>query len=363
MRKINISFLLLAASGPALSQSSTTIYGIADLGARYSNGMNASNAPVASGNTSAVTSGVNNTSRWGLRGQEDLGSGLQAIFQLEGGINLDTGSAAKADKLFDRLAWVGMKNAYGTMQIGRQTNALVDALTPADPLAIRFASFNPNVNVAALSNTAFGTHAFGQQYGTSGYADNFYRIDNMIKVSGTNGPLRAVAAYSVGEVADGSSALSTRGGALIYQQDGLVLSGGVTRFYNRDRLALDAATIGAAFKFGRWQFKTNFAANKADTAVNKSVHQRIASAGISHELTADLLLTTAYYRVRRETTGRLDDGFDRAFVFLEKSMSKRTTLYLESDFTRWRGDAAGKTGALDNDTRTEALTLGLLHKF
>ena len=363
MRQVNIFILLLVASGSALSQSSTTIYGIADLGARYSNGMTASNTPVASGNTSAVTSGVNNTSRWGLRGQEDMGSGLHVTFQLESGVNLDTGSAAKADKLFDRLAWVGLKNAHGALQVGRQTNALVDALTPTDPLAIRFASFNPNVNVAALSNTAFGTHAFGQQYGTSGYSDNFYRIDNMIKVSGTNGPLRAVAAYSVGEVAGSSTALSTRGGALIYQQGGLVLSGGVTRFFNRDRLALDAATIGAAFKFGGWQFKTNFAANKADTAVSKSVHQRIASAGISRELTVDLLLTTAYYRVRRETTGRLDDGFDRAFVFLEKSMSRRTTLYLESDFTRWRGDAAGKTGALDNDTRAEALTLGLMHKF
>jgi len=355
--------LLLAASGSCLSQNNNTLYGIADIGMRSSNGMNAGNTPLPAGSTSAVTSGVNNTSRWGLRGQETLADGWQAIYQLEGGINLDTGTSAKSDRLFDRQSWLGLKTGYGSIKLGRQTSLLVDAMTPADPLGIRFAAFNPNVNVAALSNTAFGTHAFGQQYGNSGYNDNFYRLDNLVKYNNSFGPLQASAAYSFGEVAGNQTALSTRGAALIYQQNNLLLSGAVTRFYNRDELALDAATVGTAYQLDGWQLKANFASNKADTGSHHSVHQRVASAGVGRQLAADLLLTTAYYRVRREASGFHDDGYDRAFAFLEKSLSPRTTAYLEADYTNWKADAAGLTGTLANARHASALTLGLMQKF
>jgi hypothetical protein len=58
-----------------------------------------------------------------------------------------------------------------------------------------------------------------------------------------------------------------------------------------------------------------------------------------------------------------DDGFERAFVFLEKSLAPRTTLYAEADYTTWRGDAAGGTAALANAHHGTGLTLGLKQKF
>lgn len=355
--------LLLAASGSCLAQSSAVFYGIADAGARHGDGLSANNVSTAGGGTSSLSSGVNNTSRWGVRGQEDLGGGWQALFRLEGGINLDTGSAAKSDKLFDRQAWVGLKSPLGSVYLGRQATLISDAIAPVDPLGVRYASFNPNVNITGLSNTAFGRHSFGQQYGSSGYADNFYRLDNMVKYSSTVGPLVARAAYSFGEVAGGTSALSTWGGALSYQQAGLAVSGAVMRFHNRDNRSLDAATVGAAYKVDAWQFKANLGVNRADTGVAQSVHQRVASAGVSRQMAPDLLLTTAYYQVRRSATGQADDGFQRIFAYLEKSLSPRTTVYLESDHTAWRGDAAGVTGTRSNQRHGTGLTLGLMQKF
>jgi hypothetical protein len=134
-------------------------------------------------------------------------------------------------------------------------------------------------------------------------------------------------------------------------------------FRSRDGLPLDAWTLGAAVRVDGWQFKGNAARNKADTGAGKSVTQRVLSAGVSRNLAADLLLTTALYSVRRETTGLRDDGFDRAFLYLEKSLSPRTTAYAEADYTTWRGDAAGLTGTRANNRHGSGVTLGLMQKF
>jgi hypothetical protein len=93
------------------------------------------------------------------------------------------------------------------------------------------------------------------------------------------------------------------------------------------------------------------------------VHQRVLSAGLSRRAGQDVLVTTAWYSVRREATGLRDDGFDRGFVFVEKSLAPRTTAYVEADYTVWRGDAAGLTASRSNDRHGTGLTLGLMQKF
>jgi len=354
---------LLLASGTCLAQSGVDLYGIVDVGVRSASGLGASNAPTPPGNTSAVSSGIDQTSRWGLKGREGLGGDWAALLRLEGGINADTGASAKSDRLFDRLAWAGLDTPYGTVAAGRQTNLLSDALIAVDPLGKRDASFNPNVNVAGLSNTAYGTHAFGRQYGPSGYADNFYRLDNTLKYTATVGPWQARAAWSFGETAGDASAGSAHGAALAYQRTDWVVSGAAMQFRSRDELALDAWTLGGAFRVDGWQVKANLAGNEADTGHGQNVHQRVRSAGVSRQVGKDVLLTTALYSVRRTATGYVDDGFDREFVFLEKTLGPRTTAYAEADYTTWRGDAAGLTGTRANDRHGAGLTLGLMQKF
>lgn len=354
---------LLMASGHCLAQASIDLYGIIDASVRSTRDLGANNAPTPPGRTTAVSSGVNQTSRWGLKGKEALGAGWAAVLRLEGGINADTGASAKSDRLFDRLAWVGLESPYGTLAAGRQTNLLSDALIPVDPIGKRYAAFNPNINVAGLSNTAFGTHAFARQYGPSGYADNFYRLDNTVKYTANAGPWQARAARSLGEVAGDTSASSSHGIALAYQRPGWVVSGATMQLRSREDLPLNAWTLGAALRLAGWEFKANAARNKADTGPGKTVAQRVLSAGVSREAMAGLLLTTAWYSVRREATGHTDDGFDRGFLFLEKTLAPRTTAYAEADVTVWRGNAAGLTAARPNGRHGRGLTLGLMHKF
>ncbi|WP_322400530.1 porin [Massilia luteola] len=355
--------MLLASSGTCLAQPGVDLYGIVDVGVRSASGLAANNAPAPPGHAAFVNSGIDNTSRWGIKGQEPLGGGVTALFRLEGGINADTGAQAKSDRLFDRLAWAGLATPYGTVAAGRQPNLLSDALVAVDPLGKRYAGINPNINVAGLSNTAFGTHAFGRQYGPSGYADNFYRLDNTVKYTADVGPWQARAAYSAGEVPGDAAAASSHGVALAYRRPGWVVSGATMHFRSRDGLPLDAWTAGAAVRAAGWQFKANIARNDAATGPGKTVAQRVLSAGVSRQAARDILVTTAWYSVRRAATGLRDDGFDRAFLFIEKMLAPRTTAYAEADYTAWRGDAAGLTAARPNDRHGTGLTLGLMQKF
>lgn len=59
---------------------------------------------------------VNNTSRLGVRGSEDLGNGLSAIYQYEFGVDMTEGSNFESN----RPKLVGLKGGFGTVSVGTQ---------------------------------------------------------------------------------------------------------------------------------------------------------------------------------------------------------------------------------------------------
>ncbi len=109
-------------AGAAHAQNSVTLYGLIDAGITYTNNQSGSKNVQA-------TSGQVNGSRWGLRGSEDLGGGLKAIFTLENGFNIDTGKFGQNGAEFGRQAFVGLSsNQYGAVTLGRQYDSVVDYL-------------------------------------------------------------------------------------------------------------------------------------------------------------------------------------------------------------------------------------------
>src|ERR1700739_196231 len=99
-----LAALALVAAAGAHAQSNVQVYGLLDVGVDSAN-----NASPTGGTMTRVSSGGMNTSRWGLRGSEDLGGGLKTVFNLEGGILMDTG--AQDGVLFKRQAHVGLEDA------------------------------------------------------------------------------------------------------------------------------------------------------------------------------------------------------------------------------------------------------------
>jgi len=144
MKKTLLAAALLAGfAGAASAQSSVTLYGVLDGGVRYQN-WNLSNGPFSkvdiSTSSIAVVSGTQSTSRFGVRGVEDLGSGNQAVWNLEGQVNVNDGSAGSYSQ-WQRTSIVGLRNdAWGQVDIGRQLN-----------LAFKFAG--------APIDSAFGVNA------------------------------------------------------------------------------------------------------------------------------------------------------------------------------------------------------------
>ncbi|RAR62669.1 putative porin [Paraburkholderia unamae] len=132
-RVVAASSLLAAASAHA--QSSVTLYGVIDAGLNYIS--NVQTGRTASGLQGehqysfqdGATGGIRG-SRWGLRGTEDLGGGLNAIFVLENGFSINNGTLAQGGAEFGRQAYVGLQSPYGNATAGRQYDSVVDFIQP-----------------------------------------------------------------------------------------------------------------------------------------------------------------------------------------------------------------------------------------
>src|SRR5579859_8019999 len=95
----------------AHAQSSVTLYGILDTGIDFASNVNGNHLY-------QMASGVSAGSRWGVRGKEDLGGGLAAIFDLESGFNSTNGSLGSG-LAFSRNAYVGLDSqTLGTVTLG-----------------------------------------------------------------------------------------------------------------------------------------------------------------------------------------------------------------------------------------------------
>lgn len=122
---------------PVYAQSSISLYGIVDASVQYVNNIavaqdtGSAGKPVSYVNRSRTGfySGGVWPDRWGIKGSEDIGDGLKAIFQLENGFSIGTGAFSSAGTEFNRQAYVGLSSArYGTFTMGRQYEAISDLL-------------------------------------------------------------------------------------------------------------------------------------------------------------------------------------------------------------------------------------------
>ncbi|WP_219115857.1 porin [Janthinobacterium sp. UMAB-56] len=118
IKAITVALLGACACSAAHAQSNVTLYGVLDSSLAYTTHANAAGDSV----TKMPTLTGSLPSRFGLKGVEDLGGGLQAIFALESGFGVDTGMAGQGGRLFGRQSYVGLKGRYGSVMLGRQMN-------------------------------------------------------------------------------------------------------------------------------------------------------------------------------------------------------------------------------------------------
>jgi predicted porin len=206
--------LSMACVGAAhAADTSVTLYGLIDAGVGYEqvkgpHGYDASKV--------GAVNGVTGGSRFGLKGTEDLGDGLRAIFTLENGFNPQDGQFGQGGRMFGRQATVGLAGRdWGQLEFGRQGNMAYKYFAAVDPFGLNFVVANMGTTFGAANSTRFdnmvmyqspnwGGFKFGAGYSfnaddTSTANTNFPTADNnrefTFGAAYINGPLNVTASY------------------------------------------------------------------------------------------------------------------------------------------------------------------------
>ncbi|GAB5099016.1 porin [Caballeronia sp. LP006] len=389
------SLLALAAlgtfAGAAHAQSSVTLYGIIDAGFLYSNNS-------AGQKLYALNSGNVQGSRWGLRGTEDLGGGLKALFVLENGFNVFNGALGQGGDEFGRQAYVGLSTAqYGTVTLGRQYDSVVD-FTGAFEVGSQWATYfgahpgdldNMN-NSLRVNNSVKFTSAnyagftFGGLYSLGGNAGQFNR--NQIWSAGlgySQGPLQLGAAYlnvkdpnysffgnnttsrtaaTAGTASNFPNSRVISGFASAHTQQ-VISAGGAYTF--------GAATVGATYS--NTQFKD--VGREAGAGLNPAAYTggsgkfHNAELNFKYQLTPALLLGVAYDYTKGY--GLADAKYHQGMLGADYFLSKRTDVYIDgvyqhatgTDSTQ-RAAVASINGLSPSSTSNQVAALvGIRHKF
>ena len=136
------------AAGAAQATTSVTLYGIVDVGVGYQkidvDGFDESRT--------GLIDGAQSGSRWGLRGSEDLGNGLRAVFVLESGFNPRTGRSGQGDRMFGRQATLGLaSDGWGQLNAGRKVNIGSEYFGAIDPFAMSFGQANMGAGFSSVN--------------------------------------------------------------------------------------------------------------------------------------------------------------------------------------------------------------------
>ena len=378
---------LLASAAHA--QSSVTLYGTIDAGLDYiSNQKSAAGAGPAYG----VQSGNVSTSRWGLRGNEDLGGGLAAVFTLENGFNVANGKLGNGGDEFGRQAWVGLASRqWGTVTLGRQYDFLVDFVAPLSATGSGFGGNlvdhpydNDNLandtrmnNAVKFRSANYGGFTFGGAYGFSNQGGGFSN-DNAYSVGAqyVNGPVDLAVAYLQSNQPGGVDAPQNTGGSLSSADGDAMLTGGRWRTFGAGaHYAFDHAAIGFVY--------TRTILNDPRELSQGGAYGRVNGQLLTfsnYELNGRYFLTPAFSLGGSYTftQGRFDDAgrsiapkWNQFMLQADYALSRRTDLYLEGVYQRVTGaDGVAVLGhagifnlAASGNDRQAVVAAGIRHKF
>ena len=375
MKKSLIAIAALAAVGAASAQSSVTLYGLADV---YF-GQNKST--VVGFNTNGVlektvtketgfNSGGLQGSRIGVKGVEDLGNGLKAVFNYEMGFNAIDGALTAngaSGEGFGRRAVVGVQGGFGSVLLGRDYTPLFNLLAASSVDGL--SSFE-TVSGAIRTDRTNGIHYAGNFSGVgvqafAGY--NKFDTDANEVVSGvkTADTTDKYQGYGLGvSYANGPLMVGIAGQEFKYtSSDALTSSNGVGK--------RTEAGVGASYDFGAAKLFANYVNTRVRGTFNGASTGKVkaeeANIGVRVPFgAASVMAGYGHNRVKiHDGAGNLTSkakGNDWV-VGANYAFSKRTDVYARvgrTDDLKWKDAAGVNTG---ESSKAENVAIGLRHKF
>ncbi|MBS1174238.1 MAG: Outer rane porin protein 32 [Burkholderiaceae bacterium] len=352
-----LAAVLSAFAGVASAATSVTMYGRADVGYEYKK---VDNSATSSDITQEANGNAGNN-RFGIRGNEDLGNGVSATFQLEGRFEGDTGSKSTNRTFFDRESTVGIKGAFGHVRLGRSYAAMDNALGFID-LGRRYSSYsayNQNWGVATRhSNALFYNYSnsgftVGADVTTKGgYNDGLKTVAGVDNTSFSNeGVAGSKAAYGVFAKYKNTNLEVGLG----YQDDGVQTSKKIRREWG----------AGAAYTFAPITLGASYAQGKDDVVGGAtSAKLQTISAFLSGKISANDQLYLVFRREGLKDTAaggtvKSNDKITRYALGYVHNLSKRTSIYADVA----RESKKDKTGAVVAGSKFWGYDIALRHNF
>lgn len=329
MKKSLIALAVMAAAGAASAQSSVQLYGIADL---WFGSVKAENGAGVGVRQTVLESGGVSNSRWGLKGSEDLGGGLKAIFTLEQGFNMDDGAGTG----FNREASVGLAGNFGEVKFGKVWTAF-DDLAPAANSA--FDSDLAPTALAFVSNGYSANPANGVRY-TSPSISGF----------------TAAASYALGENKTATLSASSVTAVNVQYANGPITAGVAyqTEEPQGNGKSVDYTLVNGSYNFGPAKLLASYA--KVDDQGLFDTNEW--HLGVDVPLASNLILSGGYAQSKTETAAGADvskrKGLGLALAYV---LSKRTIAYTGLNNTKFEDGAGNSTG------KVNVLAVGIKHSF
>ncbi len=322
--------------------ANVTLFGVVDTNvANYS----------ASGTSSVNRVGTDGltSSRWGMRGTEELGSGMRASFWLEGAFSGDTGSigstntnnqsTGSASGIFGRRSTVSLAGNFGEVRVGRD-------LTPVFLNLSDFNVFGSN-----------GTGNVGGLFYPLFSSQTHVRTSNGVSyLTPAMGGAYAHLTYALGENSNNSDGRYV-GGRVGYRAGPLAAAIGTAtiKYVAGDQTQ---TTAGASYDLGMAKVMALYGRNKKATVDHSALH-----VGVSVPFgSTDLRLGYTDARVKG------GDGAAQIMVGVIHNMSKRTALYIDASQVDNKG--AGKNFSVSDGIKpvtaggkSTGIEAGIRHTF
>ncbi|MGV8992059.1 MAG: porin [Thiobacillus sp.] len=354
MNKILAIAIATAFAAPAFAATSNVdIYGNMHLSVDYLDNGNDSGTNVSS-----------NASSIGFKGSEDLGGGLNAIWQVETQINGDAGSSTSGAFNSQRDTFVGLKGGFGTFRLGYFD-------TPTKQLSRKLDMFNNKIgdsrNLLRGNGTTGGGSAWeerfsnGVRYDTPSFggftANVHYSTNQDTTVTATNN----TDAYSVGA----------------NYENGPLFVGATYQRNNLSPLTVINTTgdetnmrLGAGFNMGDLKLVALYSKSE-DQRGSNGADRDVWGVGAGYKL-GNGEIKAQYYKASDEDGSVASTGAKMYAVGYDYNLSKRTQAYVAysktkndsgASFSSMSGGHGDNLGAAGVGQDPSAFSLGMIHKF
>lgn len=374
LKVLGLAASTLLATSPTFAQNTVTLYGVVDTGLMYVHNSDGKSTQVM------MSAGTESGSRFGLKGGEDLGGGLKAIFQIENGFNSTNGNLGQGKRMFGRQAYIGLtQDGLGTLTLGRQYDPLID-----------------------LVQQVQGDNWLGGFFTSPGdidNADNSARVDNAVKWASPDwAGLKLSAMYSFGGVAGTTGSRQTYSAAAAYNNGPLLLATGYLHIDNgnaatgarptstMDSLfnssvngayssarSINIARIGGDYTLGSATFGTSYSNSQynpdANSTFSRTEKYNNVEVHAVYQFTPALVAEAGYDYMK--STGDSSAKQNQFALGLDYNLSKRTDVYAVAAYAlamgqNGAGTAQAVIGSIEIDSKSNKqaiVTAGLRHKF